>query len=72
MERLLKENNKSIEIEDVVEVNINCALLTLSHKAKVLSMPVATGDSWVFECLETGKIIAVSEGCTVTKEKQES
>ena len=61
--------NNCIEEGDIVEVNINCALMSLSHKAKVLKMPRATGDSWVFECQETGRIIAVSEGCTITKHK---
>ena len=55
---------------DTVRVNINNAHMTLSHKAKVHRIPAATGDSWVFEDLETGEAHYVSEGCTITKLKK--
>lgn len=63
----LKEGDMAeIDINDIVCVNFNCARYTLSHKAKVCGRPVATGDSWIFEDLENGKIHYVSEGCTIT------
>ncbi len=58
---------RNIEEDDIVAVNFNGAQFTLTHRAKVLSTPCATGDSWYFEDIATGIIYAVSEGCTITK-----
>jgi len=55
-----------IEIDDIVKVNFNNSQFTLCRQAKVLSIPRATGDSWVFLDLDTGEIHYVSEGCTIT------
>lgn len=52
---------------DIVHVDFNCSQLTLCHKAKVLNVPHATGESWHFEDIDTGDIHYVSEGCTITK-----
>ena len=52
---------------DVVAVDFNGALFTLTHRAVVLYKPCATGDSWVFEDTESKAIFYVSEGCTITK-----
>lgn len=57
-----------IVVGDLVRVDFNGAQITLSHEAEVISKPVATGDSWVFRDLRTGKVHYVSEGCTITKE----
>jgi hypothetical protein len=54
-----------IEPGDIVSVSFHGAQITLCHKAKVISIPRATGDSWIFE-QEDGAIHYVSEGCTVT------
>lgn len=56
-----------IEIGDFVRVNFNNAQITLTPKARVRYKPVATGDSWIFQDVETGDVHYVSEGCTVTK-----
>lgn len=60
-------SNDCIAIGDIVSVNINNAQMTLSHKAKVIYAPCATGDSWIFKDLDTGDLHYVSEGCTITK-----
>ena len=52
---------------DVVNVNFNNSQYTLSRSAKVLHVPCATGDSWIFEDADTGYIHYVSEGCTISK-----
>ena len=57
----------SIKEGDTVHVDINNAQMTLCSRAKVLYIPCATGDSWIFEDLDNGNIHYVSEGCTVTK-----
>lgn len=57
----------AIAVGDVVRVDFNNAPLTLCHRAEVLYVPCATGDSWHFRNLDTGAIHYVSEGCTVTK-----
>jgi hypothetical protein len=59
-----------IEVGDVVRVDFNGAQITLAHRAEVRSIPCATGDSWVFQNLDTGAIHYVSEGCTITKKQQ--
>ena len=56
-----------IKEEDFVRVDFNNAPLTLTFKAKVLHVPVATGDSWIFEDDVSKQIYYVSEGCTLTK-----
>lgn len=54
---------------NTVSVSFNGAQFTLSHKAIVRHVPIATGDSWVFEDVDSGDIHYISEGCTVTKLK---
>lgn len=61
-----------INVGDEVKVNFNNAQYTLSNRARVECMPCATGDSWVFTDLDTGEIHYVSEGCTITKESDNS
>lgn len=56
-----------IEIGDNVSVNFHGSAFTLCCTAKVISIPCATGDSWVFQDNMLGTIHYVSEGCTVTK-----
>lgn len=52
---------------DIVIVNFNNAKFTLCKEARVLYVPCATGDSWIFRNLETDELIYVSEGCTIIK-----
>jgi len=59
-----------ISVNDVVRVNFNGAQTTLCKSAEVLSIPYATGDSWIFRDLDTREIHYVSEGCTVTKKTE--
>jgi hypothetical protein len=59
-------NVERIEEGDLVAVDFNNVSLTLSLKAEVLHIPVATGDSWIFSDIATDKIHYVSEGCTIT------
>lgn len=56
-----------IKVGDIVQVDFNGAQITLAHAARVVYMPVATGDNWIFENVYTKAIHYVSEGCTVTK-----
>jgi len=56
-----------IQEGDTVSVNFNNAKVTLTSSARVEHVPCATGDSWIFIDIETGKVHHVSEGCTVTK-----
>lgn len=58
--------NDLLKVGDYVEVNFNNAQITLCHRAEILYIPVATGDSWHFKDLDTGQIHYVSEGCTIT------
>lgn len=62
----------SINKGDIVSVGFNNAQYTLCHKAKVLYIPCATGDSWVFENTVDGTLYYVSEGCTITKLNNEA
>jgi hypothetical protein len=55
-----------IEIGDIVTVNFHGAQITLCHRAEVIYIPCATGDSWIFLDRETGVLHHVSEGCTVS------
>lgn len=64
----MSEPNR-ISVGDTVSVSFHGGQCTISHRAKVLYMPCATGDSWRFEDLDTGDIHYVSEGCTVTKKE---
>lgn len=59
-------SNKINEGDEVI-VNFNGAQTTLCHRAKVVRVPQAIGDSWVFEDTETGFLHYVSEGCTISK-----
>ena len=63
MKNYIKEN-------DIVNVNFNSVKRTLVSKAIVLHIPQKTGDSWIFENIDTGTIYYVSEGCTVTLRPQ--
>lgn len=56
-----------INVGDTVRVDFNGAQTTLCHRAKVIYIPAATGDSWIFADEDTGAIHYVSEGCTVSK-----
>lgn len=60
-----------IKKNDIVSVNFHNSQITLSENAKVLSVPMSPGESWIFEDLFQGLIHYVSEGCTVTKIKEE-
>jgi len=44
----------------------------ISSKAKVLHLPTATGDSWIFKDITNGDIHYISEGCTVTKKNNDN
>lgn len=55
---------------DVVQVNINCAQITISRAATVVACPRFAGDTWIFRDEETGYVHYVSEGCTVSKRIQ--
>ena len=57
---------RTIQEDDIVSVDFNGAQLTLTHRAKVLYIPCAPGDSWIFRDTDTGRLFDVSEGCTVT------
>ena len=61
----MKQDQK-IEVNDLVCVNFNNAYHTLCVRAAVLSIPLSTGDSWIFKDEDNGQIHYVSEGCTVT------
>ena len=63
---------KQILPGDIVRVNFNNVMTNLCQRAEVISRPQATGESWIFEDLETGEIHYVSEGCTITKLNPES
>ena len=56
-----------IECGDIVNVSFNCSQYTLSPMARVINVPMELGASWIFECLDTGTVAHVSEGCTVVK-----
>ena len=53
---------------DTVSVHFNNSQVTLSYKAELIHIPIATGDSWIFKDEETGFVHYVSEGCTVSKQ----
>ena len=59
-------SKEKIEKGDLVHVDFNVSKFTLCHETKVLYVPCATGDSWVFKDVKTGQIHNVSEGCTIT------
>ena len=58
---------KQIEKGDRVEVHFNNVQYTLTLDAIVISIPVATGDSWIVEDLNNNQLHYISEGCTITK-----
>ena len=55
---------------DKVAVNFNNGQYTLTSNGIVRYMPRATGDSWIIEDAKTGDIHYISEGCTITKKKE--
>jgi len=55
---------EKIEKGDIVKVHFHGAQITLTHRATVLNVPCATGDSWIFKS-ESGQLYYVSEGCTI-------
>ena len=59
--------NPSIQTGDIVDVNFNAAQNTLGFRMKVIHIPHATGDSWIFEDEAKQALHYVSEPCTVTK-----
>jgi hypothetical protein len=63
-----------IKIGDLVIVNFNSSKYTLTNEAEVLSIPCATGDSWILRDTKTGITHYISEGCTITllKKKNEA
>ena len=58
--------DNTMRVGDTVRVDFKGAQATLAHRAEVVGMPRATGDSWIFADLSTGDLHYVSEGCTVT------
>jgi len=56
-----------IKVGDTVSVTFNGAQMTLVHYGVVLNKPVATGDSWIIQDSNSGRIHYISEGCTITK-----
>ncbi len=61
-----KMKEDAIEVGDTVSITFNNAQFTLCSFATVLSMPCATGDSWVFKSFtDSPEIYYVSEGCTI-------
>lgn len=61
-----------INVGDLVCVNFNTAQYTLCSRAEVLYIPGGTGDSWHFRDTSNDTIHYVSEGCTITKLKDEA
>lgn len=59
--------NPAIQTDDIVTVNFNNSQWTLGSNMRVIHIPCATGDSWIFEDEEKEVLHYVSEGCTVTK-----
>lgn len=57
----------SIEIGDLVSVNKDDACMNLILRAKVLHVPVATGDSWGFLDLDSQNEIWTTERITIIK-----
>lgn len=60
-----------IGVGDIVSVNFNNAQTTLCNRAEVIDIPIATGDFWHFRELWSDTVHYVSEGCTVTKLKDQ-
>lgn len=56
----------TMRVGDTVRVDFYGAQTTLAHRAELVGMPRATGDSWIFLDLSTAALHYVSEGCTVT------
>lgn len=57
-----------VKIKDIVEVSFNSSKFTLTKRGIVRGIPVATGDSWIIQDLDTAdkRLHYISEGCTVT------
>jgi hypothetical protein len=60
-------NVNKIELGDIVSVDFHFSQYTLVAKGIVLSIPSATGDSWIIRDIEAEKLYYISEGCTITK-----
>ena len=61
------QEKQKIHEGDIVRVDFNNAQITLCHRAIVLYIPCAVGDSWHFEDMDTGNIHYVNESCTITR-----
>lgn len=61
-----------IKVGDYVSVEFSNAQFTLTKKAEVLAMPCGIGDSWIFRCCIYETIYHVSEGCTISKLKDQN
>ena len=59
-----------IKVGDEVIVNFHSVRFTLCS-ARVDYIPCATGDAWHFTDLDNGDEHYVSEGCTITKTKEQ-
>jgi len=51
---------------DIVKIEICSINKVISNKAIVFNVPNATGDGWTVRDIETGTLMHISEGCTVT------
>ena len=58
---------EKLEVGDNVVVNFNGSQYTLCTNGEVISIPRATGDSWVIKDLEKDVLHYISEGCTISK-----
>jgi hypothetical protein len=59
-----------IKVDDIVHVNFNNGQDSLAYdgrEVKVMYIPVASGDSWIFFDEKGNDIYYVSEGCTISK-----
>jgi len=56
-----------IEVGDIVRVNVNTQAMTLIAKAKVLNVPMQTGESWQFLDLNSGSEVWTTEPITIYK-----
>jgi len=55
-----------IEVGDSVRIDINGSQGIVTNNAWVVGIRFAPGDSWDVRDKVTGKLICISEGCTVT------
>jgi len=63
----MNANDPVIRAGDIVRVDFNGAQTTLCHRAEVIRIPCATGDSWIFRDIDSRAVHYVSEGCTISK-----